>query len=116
MWMVDPKIMCAKHLLGEHVELHMLMGTLRKGNKIDGYITNDLIEPKSIFARHAALVEEMKHRGYNHRSPLAEQNWEDLYLIQDLPVHILSHSIDRDRSLEELLHRCTDCQKRHISQ
>lgn len=28
MWMVDPKIMCRKHLLGEHLELHMLAGCI----------------------------------------------------------------------------------------
>jgi hypothetical protein len=28
MWMVPPKVMCRKHLLGEHVEIHMLAGSL----------------------------------------------------------------------------------------
>lgn len=32
MWLVPPSHMCRKHLLGEHVELHMLLGTLKKGN------------------------------------------------------------------------------------
>ena len=28
MWMVNPGFMCNKHLLGEHVECHMLVGHL----------------------------------------------------------------------------------------
>ncbi|MEZ0346180.1 MAG: pyrimidine dimer DNA glycosylase/endonuclease V, partial [Infirmifilum sp.] len=28
--MVPPSIMCDRHLLGEHVELHMLVGALRR--------------------------------------------------------------------------------------
>ena len=31
MWNVDPKLMCNKHLLGEHVEMHMFFGTIQKG-------------------------------------------------------------------------------------
>jgi hypothetical protein len=30
MWMVDPRLVCSKHLLGEHVELHMFVGCLLK--------------------------------------------------------------------------------------
>jgi hypothetical protein len=25
MWMVDPRIMCRNHLLGEHAEIHMFV-------------------------------------------------------------------------------------------
>ena len=31
MWMVDPQIMCRQHLLGEHTEMHMFVGTLKRG-------------------------------------------------------------------------------------
>jgi Pyrimidine dimer DNA glycosylase len=30
MWLVDPRLMCSQHLLGEHVELHMLVGSLNR--------------------------------------------------------------------------------------
>jgi len=26
MWMLNPKALCRKHLMGEHVEIHMLVG------------------------------------------------------------------------------------------
>jgi hypothetical protein len=37
MWMVDPRQMCRQHLLGEHNELHMFAGTMRKGIGLAGY-------------------------------------------------------------------------------
>lgn len=36
MWMLPPETMCRKHLLGEHVELHMLLGSLRRGKTLTG--------------------------------------------------------------------------------
>ena len=73
-WMVDPSIMCQKHLCGEHLEHHMLLGTLRKGIKVDGYLKNNLFEPRSLFERHKAISEEMIRRGYKHQSPLIEED------------------------------------------
>ena len=70
MWMVDPKKMCRKHLLGEHVEIHMMAGTLLKGRSIDGFLERGLLEPQSARKRHDALAAEMQARGYNHASPL----------------------------------------------
>lgn len=70
MWMVDPKIMCRQHLLGEHVEIHMLLGCLRRGKNIDGFLKAKLVDPRSMFSRHEELVAEMQHRGYKHNSPL----------------------------------------------
>lgn len=37
-WLVDPRCLCDKHLLGEHVEHHMFIGTLRKNKSIQGYL------------------------------------------------------------------------------
>ena len=51
MWKVNPKFLCVRHLLGEHKELHMLVGTLNKGI-IDivrsKYVTQGLIEIHNI--------------------------------------------------------------------
>ena len=78
MWMIDPKKMCDQHLLGEHVELHMLVGSIKKGISLNGYVRNGLIEPKSIIKRHEQLAKEMKRRGMNHRSPLKSFNLNKL--------------------------------------
>ena len=59
MWMLPPAGMCRKHLLGEHVELHMLLGSLRRGKNIEGFLSGGLVDPQSIFARHEELVAEI---------------------------------------------------------
>ena len=72
MWMLPPETMCRKHLLGEHVELHMLLGSLRRGKNIDGFLAGKLVDPRRMFRRHEELVLEMERRGYRHASPLEE--------------------------------------------
>lgn len=104
-WMVDPKVMCRQHLLGEHVEHHMFVGAMRRGKSVEGYLADGLLEPKSLEARHAALVEEMQRRGYNHKSPLLEAP-----LFGDVRDEA---SIDPKASLEELLRRCPNCAARY---
>lgn len=102
MWMVHPETMCRKHLLGEHVELHMLVGTINKGISVEGFLTKNLLEPESLYDRHAALAAEMNRRGYAHNSPL-------------LPVETLDRvsnwkvKIDRPAALAELHRRCPEC-------
>jgi hypothetical protein len=97
MWMVDPRRMCSQHLLGEHVELHMLVASLRGRRSLAGFVANGLIEVHSVRDRHAALVREMRRRGFRHRSPLPR-----------FTVRRLGRVI-RKRSLADLLARCPDC-------
>ena len=98
--MLPPSIMCRKHLLGEHVEMHMLVGTLQKGISVQGYIDNQLVELEHIRARHDELVEEMIKRGYNHKSPLP-----------DYP-EVGGGVVDREENLRDLANRCPDCRER----
>lgn len=109
MWMVDPKIMCQKHLCGEHVELHMFIGTLKKGVRIDGFLKNNCCEPKSIFQRHIDISEEMIARGYNHQSPL---ELEDCNVISNLSEIQKNWMIDSSLAMNDLLSRCPECKKR----
>jgi hypothetical protein len=103
MWMVDPVIMCRKHLLGEHVECHMLAGCLRVGKSIRGYLDNKALDPSSLFDRHNMLVEEMLRRGYRHDSPI------------EVPDVILdSVDISMEANLRQLISRCSVCQKRFL--
>ena len=44
MWMVDPRIMCRQHLLGEHVEIHMFVGAISRGKSVKGYLEKGLLE------------------------------------------------------------------------
>lgn len=101
--MVNPMIMCRKHLLGEHVEHHMFAGTVNKEISVAGYLADNLLEPKSLFSRHAELVAEMTARGYNHNSEMP-------------PIPLLGHlpdkKINRESALAELLRRCPECRAR----
>jgi hypothetical protein len=101
MWNVSPELMCRKHLLGEHVEMHMLLGTLRAGKKLDGYIRTGLVELHNIKRRHEELAREIVRRGYCHNSPL-----------EDSPLFIKVGFVDVKRSAEELQFRCEECRKR----
>jgi len=105
--MVDPKIMCRQHLLGEHVEHHMFVGTINKGISIAGYLRDNLLEPASLHNRHAALVKEMEARGYDHRSPLPSHI---PFRLEEAFVQI-----DKESALKELLHRCLECNARYQS-
>ena len=100
MWMIDPTMLCRKHLLGEHVELHMFVGTINKNKKLNGYRENGLVEVHNIKSRHAELVSEMKSRGMNHNSPLQKFKAFNFGFV------------DIDNSYNELLKRCTHCKTR----
>lgn len=101
-WMVDPRIMCRKHLLGEHVEHHMFVGSINKGKSMDGFLKNNLLEPLALTERHAALVQEMERRGYNHNSPLPVAHFE-----KNDPALLVT--IDRQSALDDLIGRCPEC-------
>jgi hypothetical protein len=72
-WDVPPSILCRKHLLAEHRELHGLWNILVDGKK--GYSRHPETlrwrgKLKALFERHEALVLEMARRGYRHQSLL----------------------------------------------
>ena len=102
MWMVNPKVMCRQHLLGEHVEIHMFIGTINLQKKVDGYLEKGLLEIHNLYARHEELVEEMKRRGYNHRSDVDEK-WKYTKRLGE---------IDKIKNLIELSNRCSRCRSR----
>ena len=62
MWMISPSKMCRQHLLGEHKELHQLIGSLNKGKSVKGHINKGQVEIHNIKSRHKELVKEMKLR------------------------------------------------------
>jgi len=100
MWGVKPELLCMQHLLGEHVEMHMFVGTIKRGISIDGYLENGLIDTDKIQERHDALAAEIERRGGNHKSPL---EFEDPHNAQ---------SINVDDNLKELARRCENCRRR----
>jgi Pyrimidine dimer DNA glycosylase len=99
MWMVNPRLMCRKHLLGEHVELHMFVAGIRRGLNLRGYLDKQLLEPHNIRRRHLELVGELRRRGYQHCSPLPDF------------VGRRAGRIDRRGNLAELARRCQECRR-----
>ena len=110
MWMCDPKIMCQKHLCGMHVEMHMFVGTMKRKKKIDGFLKNNCLEPLMLKKLHDNVANEMKCRGYNHNSPLTEEDFQESLLYLD--ECRLNHKINCDDSLNELIKRCEICNEK----
>jgi len=99
MWMIEPRLMCDQHLRGEHVELHMLVGSLQRHRSIAGYLAKGLLEPTELYRRHRALAAEMLYRGMKHRSSLPLVNIDEFS----------TGYVDPKESLSELSRRCVVC-------
>ena len=102
LWGINPKILCRNHLLGEHKELHYMVGWIngKKPLILKRWSDKMFIDTTIIIKRHKELVDEMVSRGYNHKSPLPEfkdPQWG---------------SIDAKKNKEDLLNRCSECKKR----
>ncbi len=102
MWGIDPRKMCDQHLLGEHKEMHQVVGHIDTGNieVVKGHAERRQLDTSLIQRRHEELVEEMKRRGFNHESPMEYEDRLDL------------GSIDVGENREELFARCAKCRSR----
>ena len=105
-WHVNPRILCRKHLLGEHYEHHKMVSSIERKHSFAGYIHNNCIAPRTISDRHDVVAAEMVRRKYNHKSPLKE------YDISYMPVEHLDYVVDSASSLIDLMERCPECRKR----
>ncbi|HZU21779.1 MAG TPA: pyrimidine dimer DNA glycosylase/endonuclease V [Terriglobales bacterium] len=99
MWMLPPRQMCRKHLLGEHVEIHMAAASLRLGKNLEGFLERGLLELGKLRRRHDALAAEMLRRGYRHNSPLPVVNG------------VRRGKVDLGKSARDLRARCKDCRE-----
>jgi hypothetical protein len=107
MWMIDPRLMCRKHLLGEHSELHKHRPSFVKHYRIDGRMNPVVqIEPSSMGDRHTVLVSEMLRRGYRHDSPYTMPD------ISYLPEDYRKARVDMNESVRSLSDRCDECRCR----
>ena len=84
----------------------MFVGSLLKGTSVAGYIENNLLEPRSIRSRHRALADEMKRRGFRHRSPLPR------FTITGLDRRAREFRVDVASSARDLASRCGTCRSR----
>ena len=98
-WLVNPEMLCRKHLLGEHVEHHMFVGSIKKGFSVEGYLRDGFFEPRTLQKRHNEIAREMVKRGYNHQSPLADIDTS----------HLRDGKINITRNIADLRNRCKGC-------
>lgn len=106
MWMLPPEILCKKHLLGEHGEIHKHKHNFEKRHKIDKRIHPIVqIEPESMASRHDALAKEMMARGYNHQSPYSMPDIS--YLGNQAKV-----KVNLEHNIADLANRCPECADR----
>lgn len=98
--MVDVRRMCKKHLLGEHVECHMFVGSINKEKNLDGYLRKNLFDITKLRKRHDELAKEIVRRGFKHNSPLPEFKMLDKY--KGGKVIVKDNEID-------LRKRCKNC-------
>jgi len=103
--MIDPKLLCNKHLIGEHGEIHKHKHIFEKKYSINGRIHPVVqIEPNSMKRRHDELVEEMTKRGMKHKSDYEQP---DLSYLKDIDI-----KVNIEKSLSDLIERCSECKKR----
>ncbi len=74
-WDISPNLLCRKHLLGEHRELHALYSILlnnKKGYRNHPETLRWVGKLPALKLRHEALVREMQNRDYKHLTPLVD--------------------------------------------
>ena len=109
MWMIDPKLLCRKHLLGESNEIHKHKHNFEKHHSITGRITPIvLIEPDNMKSRHDELAKEMLSRGYNHQSPYEQP---DLSYLSNNERYV---KVNLNYNIQDLYNRCNECRERII--
>lgn len=103
MWLFIPQCLCNQHLKGEHCEMHMFVGTIKSGKRIDGYLEKGLVIVSKIQERHDILAQEMLKRKMSHQSPIPEFNYSGPDGFVDPVLSFLT-----------LSKRCPDCLKRMV--
>ena len=113
MWMIDPRLLCSQHLLGEHNEIHKALGNMRRGRSIEKYLEWGLLDPKLMCARHRVLIKEFLRRDYPsgilHKTPITK---EDLKAISKYP----RGCINLKKNIKDLIERCSRCRERILAE
>ena len=111
MWMVNPLFLCARHLSGEHGEIHKHRHNFVKHHSIAGRIEGNACEPMSMKARHNELEAELQRRAIEagRKPPSSPYEQPDL---SHLPEEHRTYQVDQEASLRLLVERCPECAAR----
>lgn len=103
MWMLPPHLLCRQHLLGEHNEIHKLVGAINKSKNIKGFLEKQWVFPQLARTRHDALMLEMTRRGYKHKTLLP------LFTPLTPPPQVMLTDELAQRNRKDLMNRCPKC-------
>lgn len=106
MWMIKPELLCNKHLLGEHGEIHKHRHNFVKHHSITNRVKFGQIEPEAMKTRHDEIAHEMVLRGMNHKSPYEMPD------LSYLPEWERYAKVDVEKSKKDLSERCPNCKRR----
>lgn len=107
MWMITPSLLCNKHLLGEHGEIHKHRHVFEKQYSISGRVKPVVqIQPKDMEKRHNELAKEMVSRGMNHKSPYTQPD------ISYLSEREQNAKVNSNQSKKDLIQRCFKCKQK----
>jgi len=106
MWLIDPRLLCMKHLKLEHKDLHSIVKNLNSGINLDLYIVRGDIDPSNVFTRHEIVEQELQLRGVYTNSPLHK------FECKALETWYGKVNINLGRSLSDLSSACPSCHKR----
>jgi len=104
MWMINPRLLCKNHLLGEHSEIHKHRHIFIKQHSTKG--RDGQIEPLAMKKRHDELAEEMLRRGWKHNSPYEQPN------LDHLSDYERNSRVDILVSVDDLKSRCSECRRK----
>ena len=103
MWMVDPSLLCKNHLLGEHYELHCIIGAIETNPEwVKRLIKHGYIEMDKIESRHRKLVRDGR---FKDKTPL---KFDYSKVSKQFPPG----EVDREKSIRDLKQRCEHCKRR----
>jgi hypothetical protein len=85
-WCVPVSELDRQHLLGEHAELHCIVGALL--GKYKAYRNHPQTlrfcgRIEELYSRHKEQVAEMQRRGYRHDSPLPQSSMPYTYTVEE---------------------------------
>lgn len=100
MWNLNSGKMCNRHLLGEHKEMHQVVGMLNARKSVKGHVEYSQLEVYNIKKRHDEIVKEMKRRSFKHKFPLPKFK------------SFKAGRIDLDFNEKDLVSSCQECRKR----
>lgn len=110
MWGLDPRILCSRHLVGEHGELHLFIWCLVRHRRLEGYTTRGLMDIRLMVKRHRELADEMHHRGMAHNSKISDS--DKVAIKEFIKSHPNTGFVDLQRNLYALRERCAACRMR----